>query len=172
MKSYRIIKSTVLLLCVLAAGILSSCSSDDEETTLGASSEELVKFMKNNLYDEQGKVAANILDTYQEGEYNLVADEGSEVCEFFSAMTGVETQPLETYEYAYKSEDGKYQVSIKGTQVANNAIYATLYFSVPECPEIKIIHVGTLAIMNGTNGGNDSDIDTSVDRPHQIKGFK
>lgn len=171
MKNYRIIKSTALALCVLAAGFLSSCSSDDDKTTPEASSEELVKFMKTNLYDEQGEVAANVLDTYQEGEYNLVADEGSEVCEFFSAMTGIETQPLETYEYTYKSEDGKYQVAIKGTQVANNAIYATLYFSVPECPEIKIIHIGTMAIMNGTNGGSDSDFDTSIDRPHQIKGF-
>lgn len=171
MKSYRMMKSTAVVLCTLAVGLFSSCSSDDDKTILGVSSEELVKFMKTNLYDEEGKVAANVLDTYQEGEYNLVADEGSEVCEFFSAMTGIETQPLETYEYTYKSEDGKYQVMIKGTQLANNAIYATLYFSVPECPEIKILHIGTIAIMNGSNGGSDSDFDTSIERPHQIKGI-
>lgn len=170
MKGKTIIKSGAFLLGMLVMCVFSSCSSDDDNTVPETSSEKLVKFMKTNLYDEQGNVEANVLSTYQTGEYNLTANDGGDVCKYFSSMTGVEAPLMDSYQYEYSSEDGKCKVSIKGTKVAKDGIYATIYIRIPECPEIKILHIGTEAIMNGTNGssGSDSSIET---RPHQIKGF-
>ncbi|WP_455593475.1 hypothetical protein [Bacteroides sp.] len=156
-------KSTVLLLCMLAVGVFSSCSSDDDNTPTGATSEEVVSFIKSKLYDNQGNVAANKLDTYQKGEYNLIADEESEVCYLFTMMTGIEAESGDTYKYVYQSADGKHLITIEGSRTAENAVYATILFSIPECPEIKIIHIGTPAIMEGTNAEDDG-------YRHRIKG--
>lgn len=165
MKSYRIMRSTVLLLlCMLTVGIFSSCSSDEDTTTPGAPSEEVVSFIKSKLYDKQGNVAANQLDTYQKGEYNLIADEESEVCSFFTMMTGVEAESGDTYKYVYQSADSKHLITIEGSRTADKAVYATILFAIPECPEIKIIHIGTPAIMQGTNEEDDGFT-------HRIKGI-
>lgn len=169
MKGYRSMKSTVWLLCMLTVGVLSSCSSDDDNTTTDKTSEEVVSFIKNKLYDKQGNVAANKLDTYLEGEYNLIADEESEVCEFFTKMTGVEAESGDTYKYVYQSADGKHLITIEGSRTAKNAVYATILFSIPECPEIKILHIGTPAIMDRTNSP-DADTDSDGYR-HRIKGL-
>lgn len=42
----------------------------------------------------------------------------------------------DTYNYSYKSTDGKCEIRLEGKRIPENAIYGTLYINIPECPEI------------------------------------
>ena len=171
MKSYSAIKNVALLLCMLTVGFFSSCSSDDDNQPTGATNEEMAKRIRESLYDEEGYVLANKLSTYETGEYNLIAEKEEDVRDFFTKLTDMEAPAKSEYEYICKSSDGKCTVTIKGTQTAKDGIFATIYFSVPGCPELKMIHIGTDAIM-GNNNSEDALPGTSDGYTHRIKGVK
>lgn len=164
MKNYLITSKVMWLLCAAFIVSLTACSSDDDQSIPGKSEEEVVQFIHTNLYDDAGEVAANQLESYTRGEYNLVADKENEARAFFTALTGIEAPLQDTYKYVYQSADGKYKISIEGSRQPKNGVYATIRLSVPEYPEIKIVHIGTMAMLEGTNGVGSEDL------PHRVKG--
>ena len=167
MKNYGIIRNVTMLVCILAMGMFSACSSDDD-TDDGY--ENIVKNIKDTFYDGKGEIKANKLSTYETGEYNLIADEEKDVRAFYTELTGVDTPAKSEYEYTYKSRDGKGVITLKGTQVAKDGIFATIYLAIPECPEIKIVHIGTDAIM-GDNNSEDQLPGTSDGYTYRIKSY-
>lgn len=170
MKNYLTASKVFLLVCASFIVSLTSCSSDDDQSIPGNSGEEVVRFIQTNLYDNAGEVAANQLESYTNGEYNLVAGKESEARAFFTALTGIEAPLQDTYKYVYQSADGKYKISIEGSRQPKNGIYATIRLTVPDYPEIKIVHIGTMAMLEGTNGSG-SDMTTTDDLPHRVKGI-
>lgn len=148
MKSCVFSKSLALLcLTVFVGGGISSCSDKNDDTP-EFPKEKVIGFIREKLYNADGNVAANKRSEYQEGEFNLIADYEYEVREFFAKMTGIEIPEAETYKAVYRSSDGKCVIEIEGTRLPRAEIFADVRFSVPECPEIKLIHIGTKNIMN------------------------
>lgn len=137
----------LLCLTVFVGGGISSCSDKNDDIP-GFPKEKVIGFIRERLYDADGNVAANKLDEYQEGEFNLIADDEYEVREYFADMTGIEIPEAETYKAVYRSSDGKCVIEIEGTRLPRAEIFADIRFSVPEFPEIKLIHIGTENIMN------------------------
>lgn len=171
MKEYFAISKVVWLLCISLIVSLTACSSDDDENTpLPKPREEVVQFMKTNLYDGEGNVVANILEDYGSDEYNLIADNEKDVRHFFTALTGIEVPLQDTYTYTYQSADGKCKIIIEGRKEPEKGLYATIRFSVPECRGIRILHIGTSAILEGTNG-TGGDMTVTGDLPHRVPGY-
>ena len=170
MKSNRIIKTATLLVCALAVGLFSSCS---KEKGNGADDtyQQILANIRQGLFDDDGNVLANKLETYETGEYNLIADEEADVRAFFTELTGVAAPEKSEYEYAYTSRDGNGAIRIKGTQIAKDGVFATIYFGMPEIPQIKMIHIGTNAIM-GDNNSEDELPGSSDGYTYRIKSYK
>lgn len=150
MKSCVFGKWAAALLCltIFAGGGTTSCSSDKEEPdTPGHSKELVLRFIEYRLFDWKGNVNANKQDSYQPGEYNLLCVDESDVRGYFTAMTGIEVPAADTYEATYRSSDGTCVITIEGTRVARNGLFADIRFSVPEFPQIELIHFGTMEIM-------------------------
>ena len=158
-------KFLLLFVCLLSMGSFSLCScDDDEDETREYTRVEVILFMQNKLYDKDGEVALNWLDTYKDGEYNLVADEESDVYDFFKDLTGIKIDSKgSSYQEIYDSEDGRCRIKIEGSRRPELGIYATIRFDVPECSEIKILHLVIPAVMEGVNV-------VGQDFPHSIKG--
>lgn len=169
MKSYPTISKVIWMLCAAFIVSLTACSSDDDNDTLPSKpKEEVLKFIQTRLYDKDGNVAANRLKEYAPGEYNLIADYEDEVREYFTEMTGIEAPLQATYKYVYQSTDGKCTISIDGRREPEKGLFATIRFTVPEYPKINILHIGTEAILEGTNDAG-SDM-SETDLPHRVKG--
>ncbi len=152
MKSYTIANKILLLLCVFIFGSFTACSDNEDEEITQHSGAEAINFIKKYLYNSDGSVKAGKLDNYQEGEYAVITDSSEGACLFFTQITGIEA-PLKSF-YEYKFNDTKEQsckITIKGRKEPENGEYATLYFNIPTCNEIKIIHIGTLNFLDGTN---------------------
>lgn len=163
MKHSIITHKIFLWLCVFSLGSLTSCSDDDNTPDTGRSGTEIVNLLKKHLYATDGSVNAAKLDTYQEGEYALIAKNAEEACVFFSQLTGIDAPLKSSYDYEYKFNDEKgnsCKISIKGKQEAVDGLYAVLHFNIPQCSEIKIIHIGTPIILAGTNGEDEDDENT------------
>lgn len=168
MKSYLTISKVMWMLCAAFIVSLTACSSDDDNDIPQAKpKEEVLNFIQTRLYDQDGNVAANKLEGYASGEYNLIADYEYEVREYFTEMTGVETSLQDRYKYVYQSADGKCKISIDGRREPDKGLFATIHLTVPEYPGLNILHIGTMAILKDTN----TDSDTSdTDLPHRVKG--
>ncbi|MBS4766534.1 hypothetical protein KG007_09995 [Alistipes sp. kh20] len=138
--------SALLCLMVFVGGGIFSCSDKNDDTP-GFPKEKVIGFIRENLYNADGNVAANKMSEYQEGEFNLIADDEYEVREYFAKMTGIEIPEAETYKAVYRSSDGKCVIEIEGTRLPRAEIFADVRFSVPEFPEIKLIHIGTKDMM-------------------------
>lgn len=154
MKNYITTNSILLLLCIFSLGCFTSCSDDDNQQNSGKSETEVVNFVKKYLYNSDNSVKATKIDGYQEGEYALIADTPEEACLFFTQLTGM-AAPLTSF-YDYQFTDDSCTISIKGRKEAKDGIYATLYIDIPECSEIKVIHIGTPSIISSTNDGADN----------------
>ena len=158
MKSNNAQKKVFFLLCVLSLGLFASCSSDDNEENTGRPGTEVISLVKKSLY-KNGEVYANQLEDYQEKEYALVTDKAQDACTFYTALTGVNAPLGDSYEYTYEftNAEGKAcKIRIKGTKTPQEGLYATMYFNIPDCSEIAIVHVITSSLMNGTNSGEES----------------
>lgn len=162
MKDYTVTFKAIFLLGMLSIGMFASCSDDKEENP-GRTGTEIINLIKQNLYDQAGAVHAVHLYHYQEGEYALIAEKKEEACKFFSALTGMEAPLSSSYEYTYEFTNAKgkpCKISIKGKSEPENGMYATLYFSIPECSELQILHIADISIMDDgifgvTAGEND-----------------
>lgn len=143
-----------LTICLLsAAALLAGCTKDEIHTLPGFSHEEVVAFMKKGLYDSDGNVTANQLDEYGPTEWNLIAIDPEDALAYWNDLTGMDVPVTNSYEYEYKSSDGKCTISITGNLTPDpNHIYADICFNVPECPEITLLHIGTMEMMFGTIG--------------------
>lgn len=163
MKDYTVTFKVIFLVGMLSIGMFTSCSDDKKEAT-GHTGTEIIGLIKRNLYDNTGSVHAIHLYHYQEGEYALIAEKGEEACKFFSALTGTEAPLSESYEYTYEFTNAKGEackISIKGKSESENGIYATLYFNIPECSELQVLHIADISIMNDSMDGvtaGESDV--------------
>lgn len=125
--------------------LFSSCRKDDiEKPQSRFTDKEVLENFRAELYDTYGDVAANKMDDYVEGEWNLVADDSEKICEFFGSITGMDIPLVDVYDYTYKSKDGKFSIQLKGRKDPVDNVFAVLYVNIPECPEIKVIHLVTL----------------------------
>lgn len=164
-------KFLLLFVCLLSMGSFSSCSSDDDEEEMVPHTRiEVIRFMQNKLYDKDGEVALNKLDTYNDNEYNLVADKESDVYDFFKDLTGIKLDYKGgSYQATYDSEDEILcQIKIQGTRKPQQGIYATIWFRVPDCPDIRVLHLVIPAVMEGVNGNMTGAV--GQDLPHSVKG--
>lgn len=165
-------KFLLLFVCLLSMGSFSLCScDDDEDETREHTGKEVILFMQKKLYDKDGEIALNWLDTYKDGEYNLVADEESDVYDFFKALTGIKIDYKGgSYQEIYEAEDGIWcRIKIQGTRKPQQGIYATIRFEVPDCPDIRVLHLVIPAVMEGVNGNMTGAVEH--DFPHQVKGM-
>lgn len=166
MKKHIVSPAFFLFLSLLFTGFLSSCSDDDEtstertetptgptETPTERTGTELISLIKKYLYDNEGNVNAIQLDDYQAGEYALIADRKEDACEFFASLTGTDAPFKDTYEYQYpfvNAEGRSCKIRIIGNATPQDGIYATLYLSIPDCSELRMLHIGTTSILNDT----------------------
>lgn len=152
MKSCTITNKILLLLCIFTLGVFSSCSDNDDEETTEQSGTKAINFIKKYLYNSDGSVKAGILDNYQQGEYAVITENGEGPCAFFTQITGIEAPLKGSYEYKFNAtQEPSCKITIIGKSEAVNGEYATLYFDIPSCEEIKIMHIGTLNFFEGTN---------------------
>lgn len=167
MKSYLTLSKLMLLLCMSFIVSLTACSSDEEDdTSQSQPKEKVLEFMQSKLYNVDGNVIANKLNSYVEGEYNLIADKEDEVREWFNSLTGIDIPLQRTYKVVYQSKDGKCTISIEGREEPLDGVYATVRFSVAEYPQLRILHIATMAVFDRDNGATSTD-----DLPHRVKGI-
>lgn len=172
MKSFFTIGKLILLMCVFFAGALAACSSEDDndnDPTIKPK-EEVLLFIEYRLFDWKGNVNGNKLDRYEPGEYNLLCIDEPDVRGYFTALTGIEIPPQSTYKSVYQSSDGECKITIEGRQEALNGIFATIRFYVPEYPEIKILHLGTMEMMQDPDKA-DTDVTDTDDASPRVKGI-
>lgn len=142
MKTNLICAKWKVLLCAALMIGLAACSSDDDPGKPAPKpKEEVLAFIRTKLIGENGNVLANTKENYGPGEYNLVADEEDETRDYFTQMTGIEIPSKDSYQCEYVSADGTCRISIEGSRQPVNGTYATLFFSVPEIPQIEILHI-------------------------------
>lgn len=171
MRSYLTLSKVMLLFCMSFIVSLTACSSDEEEdTSPSRPKEEVLEFMQNKLYDSDGNVVANKLNSYVEGEYNLIADKEDEVREWFHNLTGIDIPLQNTYRVVYQSKDGKCTISIEGREAPSEGVYATVRFSVAEYPQLKVLHIATMVVFDRDNGTTSGSTSTD-DLPHRVKGI-
>lgn len=167
MKSYLTLSKLMLLFCMSFIVSLTACSSDEEDdTSQSQPKEKVLEFMQSKLYNVDGNVIANKLNSYVEGEYNLIADKEDEVREWFNSLTGIDIPLQRTYKVVYQSKDGKCTISIEGREEPLDGVYATVRFSVAEYPQLKILHIATMVVFDRDNGATSTD-----DLPHRVKGI-
>lgn len=165
MKSYLTLSKLMLLLCTAFIVSLTACSSDEEDD-ISQPKEKVLEFMQSKLYDVDGNVIANKLNSYVEGEYNLIADKEDEVREWFNSLTGIDIPLQKSYRVVYQSKDGKCTIAIEGREAPSEGVYATVRFSVAEYPQLKILHIATMVVFDRDNGATSTD-----DLPHRVKGI-
>lgn len=168
MKSYLTLSKLMLLLCTAFIVSLTACSSDEEDD-ISQPKEKVLEFMQSKLYDLDGNVIANKLNSYVEGEYNLIADKEDEVREWFNSLTGIDIPLQNTYKVVYQSKDGKCTIAIEGREEPLDGVYATVRFSVAEYPQLKVLHIATMAVFDRDNGATSGSTSTD-DLPHRVKG--
>lgn len=156
-----------LAICLLsAAALLAGCTKDEIHTLPGFSHEEVVASIKKNLYDSDGNVRANHLDEYGPTEWNLIATDPEDILDYWNDLTGMGVPVTDSFDYEYKSSDGKCSLGITGQLTPDpNHIYADICFNVPECPEITLLHIGTSEMI-----GNRGTIGLTADWSHRGEG--
>lgn len=121
---------------------------------LGTTSEVTERF-KAYFYDANGNVRCNKLEGFNHTEWTVAANDGLDPLEVFQNITGMEVSATDSYNYRFVSSDGQSTISITGAiNAGDNAEYATMKVSIPSCPEIQTIHIGTEQYFRGTNSGN------------------
>lgn len=159
MKQNNVLKNLFLWMCMATIAVSTfSCTSDDENSEpTGLPSAEVIGTFKKYFYNSDG-VHANKLDTYQVDEFCVISNTKERPCAFFTELTGIEAPLKAQYKYVYKSTDGTCTISIEGTDTPVNGVYAILRVNIPECSDIKIIHIGTMRLLDGANVGNEDDL--------------
>lgn len=147
-------KAIMYVFVMTAALYLSSCSHEEETLLPGVTSEQAVARFKSYFYKE-GKINANKLENFSAKEWAVATDNSGRACEVFTDITGVEAPLTGNYEYSYSSADGKCIIRIVGTISPNkDAIYATLYIDMEDCPDFSKIYIVTKDYFNDSNEGS------------------
>lgn len=153
MKTTISIRSMVFFLA-LTLIFSTSCSDDDEKTTpAGVTSEQAIAKFKSYFY-KNGEANASQLPDFDAAEWAVATDNNARPTEIFADITGVEAPLTEKYEYSYASADGQCRIRLVGNaQPDANAVYATFYIQIPQCPEFDKLYIATRDYFKGTNDG-------------------
>jgi len=138
-----------MALCLFAT----SCSNDGDYGC-GLTTNEVTERFRSYFYYDNGDVKCNKLPWFSSTEWAVGANDGLTPLIVFQDITGMEVSFGTTpYDYRFVSSDGQCNISISGTMNADDtAEYATMKVSIPSCPEIETIHIGTGQYFNMSNG--------------------
>lgn len=141
------------LIMTVSVSLFASCSSDNGDgVSVPRTTAEVTESFKSYFYDESGNVTCNKLEGFSATEWAIGARNGVRPLEVFKDITGMDVSATESYNYRFVSSDGQSTISITGNiNAGDNAEYATMKVSIPSCPEIQTIHVGSEEYFNGTN---------------------
>ena len=117
----------------------------------GVSSEQAIAKFRSLFYKD-GEVHANHLNRFESTEWSIVVMSPGKPLSAFTDITGIAAPLKEKYEYKYMSSDGKCSIRIKGRlNAAADAIYATMYVQIEDCPEITMVHFTTEDFLKEAN---------------------
>lgn len=140
----------ISLICIMSVALFSSCSGDDDTPEPYKTGEEAVATFRENFY-KGGKVNAIKLDNFLETEWAIPIDNPEKVATLFNRLTGMKVALTDSYNYSYQSVDKKCSIRVEGKKIAENAVYATMYINITECPEISKVILATPEYFKGTN---------------------
>lgn len=140
-----------LAICLVITAFFASCSKEEPEISDGFSSGQVTALFRSFLYKD-GKVYANHPERFESTEWAIVVKSSETPLNAFTSITGVAAPSKEEYEYGYVSSDGKCSIRIIGQlNAGEDAVYATMYIQIEDCPEITRIHFTTEDFLKGTN---------------------
>ena len=140
----------------VAVSLFASCSSEEkdgeEDVMYPFTTSEVTEYFKSYFYDKSGNVTCNKLEGFSATEWAIGSRDGVRPLEVFKDITGMDVSATQSYNYRFVSSDGQSIISITGNiNAGDNAEYATMKVSIPSCPEIQTIHVGSEEYFNGTD---------------------
>ena len=136
----KLLLLTLMSLCLFTT----SYSKDTVCFTFKRTTEDLTTRFKTYFYDESGHLNCNKLPKFSAKECAVVAQDGSDVLEMLTDITGVNVPITDSYKYKFVSSDGQTTISIIGKLNPSKTFeYATMEVNIPSCPEIKTIHIVT-----------------------------
>ncbi|MDL2277332.1 hypothetical protein LJC57_01955 [Parabacteroides sp. OttesenSCG-928-G07] len=128
----------ISLACMMTVVLFSACSGDDDEPDYKSGTEAIAAF--RSFFYRNGEINALKHEDFLDTEWAIPIGKPENACVLFNRITGMDVELTDTYNYSYKSTDGKCAIRIEGRRVPENFIYGTMYINIPECPEItKII---------------------------------
>lgn len=139
----KLLLLTLMLLCLFTT----SYSKGEDTTvcyTFQRATKDLTARFKSYFYDKNGHVNCSKLPNFSAKECAVVAQDGLDVLEMLSDITGIDVPITDTYKYKFVSSDGRTTISITGKLNPGKAVeYAIMEVNIPSCPEIQTIHIGT-----------------------------
>lgn len=140
-------KICLFLFCMMFT--VTSCIYEDE-CPMNSSEVAIAKF-QHYFCDSNGNMAIHPLDEYSH-IWAVGTTSGERVCEIFSDITGLCVTAKESYTHYYQSEDGSVELRITGNLTADeNAVYATLYVTIPGYEDIDQIKIVTPEYLRQDN---------------------
>lgn len=140
-------KICLFLFCMMFT--ITSCIYEDE-CPMNSSEVAIAKF-QHYFCDSNGNMAIHPLDEYSH-IWAVGTTSGERACEIFSDITGLHVTAKESYTYCYQSEDGSVELRITGNLTADdNAVYATLYVTIPGYEDIDQIKIVTPEYLSQDN---------------------
>lgn len=137
--------------CMIAMVLISGCSGEDDPALEAyKSGEEAIATFRCYFYNAEG-VNAFKQDDFLETEWGVPIDQAEKACILFHRITGMNVKLTEKYNYSYQSTDGKCALRIEGQKTPVNAVYATIYVNIPECPDIHTVLLVTPEYFDNTN---------------------
>jgi len=140
-------KICLFLFCMMFT--FTSCIYEDECPK--NSSEVAIAKFQDYFCDSNGNMAIHPLDEYSH-IWAVGTTSGERACQIFSDITGLYVTAKESYTYCYQSEDGSVELRITGNVTADeNAVYATLYVTIPGYKNIDQIKIVTPEYLKQDN---------------------
>lgn len=140
-------KICLFLFCMMFT--VTSCIYEDE-CPMNSSEVAIAKF-QHYFCDSNGNMIIHPLDEYSH-IWAVGIISGERTCEIFSDITELYVTAKESYTYCYQSEDGRVEISITGNLTADeNAVYATLYVTIPGYEDIDQIKIVTPEYLRQDN---------------------
>lgn len=122
----------------------------EDECQMNSSEVAIARF-QHYFCDSNGNMAIHPLDEYSH-IWAVGTTSGERACEIFSDITGLCVTAKESYTYCYQSEDGSVELRITGNLIADeNAVYATIYVTIPGYEDIDQIKIVTPEYLRQNN---------------------
>ena len=132
-----------------------ACTKD--ETTSGGTSSEVINKFRSYFYNGEN-IKATKMESYELNEWVVVTTNADRPREVFSDITGMTVPAENNYDCTYVSADAKIRIRIKGNETADkDAVFAVLEVYIPECKEIRIIHIVAPDYFNKINSNEEND---------------